>query len=47
MKKSQVNEWTLVVWDDVIIHLFSESARSYYELERLWFNAPVLYRQPQ
>lgn len=43
-KKNQVNDWMLVDWDDTVIHLFSESARSYYELEKLWFNAKELYR---
>jgi ribosome-associated protein len=42
-KKNQVNEWMLVDWDDTIIHLFSENARSYYELEKLWFAAEILY----
>ena len=42
-KKNQVNEWRLIDWDDTIVHLFSESARSYYELEKLWFTADVLY----
>lgn len=42
-KKNQVNDWMLVDWDDTVIHLFSESARSYYELEKLWFTAKVLY----
>ncbi len=44
MKKNQVNEWMLVDWDDIVIHLFSENARNYYELEKLWFSAPVLFR---
>jgi len=42
-KKNQVNDWLLVDWDDTVIHLFSESARSYYELEKLWFTAKVIY----
>jgi len=42
-KKNQVNDWMLVDWDDTVIHLFSESARSYYELEKLWFTAKVIY----
>ena len=46
MKKNQVNDWMLVDWDDIVIHLFSESARSYYELEKIWFSAPVIYRSP-
>jgi len=42
-KKNQVNEWLLVDWNETVIHLFSESARSYYELEKLWFTAKVIY----
>lgn len=42
-KKNQVNDWMLIDWDDTVIHLFSESARSYYELEKLWFTAKVIY----
>lgn len=42
-KKNQVNDWMLVDWDETVIHLFSESARSYYELEKLWFTAKVVY----
>lgn len=42
-KKNQVNEWMLIDWDDTVIHLFSESARSYYELEKLWFTGKVMY----
>jgi len=42
-KKNQVNDWLLVDWNETVIHLFSESARSYYELEKLWFNAKELY----
>lgn len=42
-KKNQVNDWMLVDWDDIVIHLFSETSRAYYELEKLWFSAKVLY----
>ncbi len=42
-KKNQVNDWMLVDWDDTVIHLFSETARAYYELEKLWFTARVVY----
>ena len=42
-QKKQVNDWLLVDWDDTVIHLFSEPARAYYELEKLWFSARVLY----
>lgn len=29
-------EWILMDYGDFIVHVFSESARSYYDLERLW-----------
>ena len=29
-------EWILLDYGDFLVHVFSESARSYYELERLW-----------
>jgi ribosome-associated protein len=32
--------WILLDYDDVIIHIFYESARGFYDLEGLWFEAP-------
>jgi ribosome-associated protein len=32
-------EWVLADYGDYIIHIFSEHARSYYDLERLWRDA--------
>ncbi len=32
--------WILLDYDDVIIHVFLESVRTFYELERLWSGAP-------
>jgi ribosome-associated protein len=32
--------WILLDYDDVIIHVFLESARVFYDLERLWSEAP-------
>ena len=29
-------EWTILDLDDVIVHLFQESTRSFYNLEELW-----------
>ena len=29
-------DWILMDYGDFIVHIFSESARSYYDLERLW-----------
>ncbi len=35
-------EWILVDYLDFIVHIFSERARHFYDLERLWKNAPRL-----
>lgn len=32
-------DWILLDYGDVIIHLFTEEQRSYYDLERLWKDA--------
>lgn len=32
-------EWVLADYGDYIVHIFSESAREYYDLERLWRHA--------
>ena len=32
-------EWILADYGDYLIHVFSEKARAYYELERLWRHA--------
>ncbi len=32
--------WILLDYDDVIIHVFLESVRAFYDLERLWFETP-------
>lgn len=36
-------EWVLMDYGDYVVHIFSEQARSYYDLERLWRDAPVVY----
>jgi ribosome-associated protein len=33
-------EWILVDYFDFIVHIFVERAREFYDLERLWKNAP-------
>jgi len=35
-------DWILMDYGDFIVHVFSESARSYYDLERLWRHAKSL-----
>jgi ribosome-associated protein len=35
----QQAEWVLLDYVDFVVHVFSESARRYYDLERLWRSA--------
>jgi ribosome-associated protein len=35
-------DWTILDYGDVLLHVFSETARRFYDLERLWAEAPRL-----
>lgn len=39
-------QWVLLDYGDVVIHVFDEDTRAYYELERLWGNAPRIQYEP-
>jgi ribosome-associated protein len=34
--------WVLMDYGDFLVHVFQDEARAYYDLERLWGNAPRL-----
>ncbi len=39
-------DWILMDYGDFVVHVFSEKARSYYDLERLWRDAKHVDWQP-
>jgi len=40
----QEGRWVLMDYGDVVIHIFYQSVREYYDLEGLWFEAPRVNR---
>ncbi len=39
-----VSGWVLMDYGDVVVHLFAEEVRAYYDLEGLWQNGRVVVR---
>ena len=39
--------WVLVDYVDYVVHVFHPAAREFYQLERLWGDAPVRVFEPQ
>ena len=42
----QSGRWVLLDFVDVIVHLFHPETRAFYQLERLWQDAPTLLSEP-
>jgi ribosome-associated protein len=38
-------EWILMDFGDFLVHIFLESARSFYDLERLWRHAKIIHAE--
>ncbi|MCL2374060.1 MAG: ribosome silencing factor [Treponema sp.] len=42
--EQQGDEWCLLDMGTIVVHLMSAQARSFFELERLWGAAPLIYQ---
>ena len=40
LAKEGEGSWILVDYGDVVVHVFHEDTRAYYDLDRLWGDAP-------
>ncbi len=38
----KAGRWVLLDYGDIVVHVFHEPVREYYDIERLWIDAPRL-----
>ncbi len=43
-KPDNDSPWIVMDYNDLVIHIFTSEVRDYYQLERLWSDAQVLYK---
>jgi len=42
MEGMEAAQWILLDFNDVIVHIFQEESREYYNLDGLWIDAPII-----
>ena len=42
----EYSKWVLLDYGDMVVHVFDQETRNYYQLERLWADAPVIEFEP-